>query len=149
MILYLDSSALVKQYVMEHGSGEVVRLIREARSAGTSLIARAEIAAALGKAVRLKLLSSNKAVASLRAFRAQWPDIVRVHLTESLVEHADSLVWEYALRGYDAVHLASALFWQNTLSEPLTVATFDRQLWDAALRARLNVFPTTWSPGRT
>ena len=144
MILYLDSSALVKRYVAEPGSDDVVRLIAEARVAGTSLIARSEIAAALAKAVRVKLLSRDDASAALKAFRAQWPDLVRVQLTEALVADADALAWTHALRGYDAVHLASALFWQDALGGPVTVATFDRQLWDGAQRSNLPVFPTAW-----
>ncbi len=148
MILYLDSSALVKRYIAEPGSDDVLRLIADARVAGTSLITRSEIAAALAKAIRLKLLSRDNATAALQTFRAQWPDIVRVQLTEPLVAEADALAWAHALRGYDAVHLASAIFWQDTIGEPVTVVTFDRQLWDGASRSNLAVFPTAWPAGR-
>ncbi len=148
MILYLDSSALVKRYVGEPGSDDVRRLLAEARVAGTSLIARSEISAALAKAVRLKLLSRDDATAALQVFRSQWPDIVRVQLTETLVAEADALAWAHALRGYDAVHLASAIFWQDTIGEPVTVVTFDRQLWDGARRSTLAVFPAAWPAGR-
>ena len=148
MILYLDSSALVKRYVAEPGSDDVLHIVAEARVAGTSLITRSEISAALAKAVRLKFLSRDDATAALRVFRSQWPDIVRVQLTEPLVAEADALAWAHALRGYDAVHLASAIFWQDTIGEPVTVVTFDRQLWDGARRSDLAVFPTAWPAGR-
>lgn len=141
MILYLDSSALVKRYVAEPGSDDVLSLMTEARAAATSLIARSEISAALAKAVRLKVLSRNDATTALQVFRSQWPDIIRVQLTETRVAEADALAWTHALRGYDAVHLASAIFWQETIDEPVTVVTFDRQLWDGARRSNLPVFP--------
>jgi predicted nucleic acid-binding protein len=55
-----------------------------------------------------------------------------VQATETLVARADGLAWELGLRGYDAVHLASALSWQEGLGAEVTLATFDRRLWEAA-----------------
>jgi predicted nucleic acid-binding protein len=48
------------------------------------------------------------------------------------VERAEALAWEHGLRGYDAVHLASALTWQESVGEQIVLATFDQQLWEAA-----------------
>ena len=53
MILYLDSSAIVKRYVAEHASGDVVSLMAASEANATSLVSRAEVAAALARAVRL------------------------------------------------------------------------------------------------
>jgi predicted nucleic acid-binding protein len=100
MILYLDASALVKRHVAEPGSTEVSEAISGAEAIGTALVSRAEVAAALAKAVRV-----------------------------------------YALRGYDAVHLAAASFWQDTMSEQVTLSTFDRRLWTAAEREGLALHP--------
>ena len=141
MILYLDSSALVKRYVAERGSADVARLLAQADMIGTSIISRAEISAALSKAARAKLLSRREAAAALQVFRAEWADWIRLQLTETIVAQADALAWEHSLRGYDAVHLASALFWQDTVGEPLTLATFDHELWESARRNNLKPFP--------
>jgi len=141
MIVYIDASALVKRYVAEAGSAEVARLIEESAGVGTVLISRAEVAAALAKAVRMKLLSRAEAAAALQVFRADWENLIRLQLTEVLVSRADVLAWEHGLRGYDAVHLASAVFWQDMLGEPVTVASYDRQLWDAAKAAGLIAWP--------
>ena len=141
MIVYLDASALVKKYIAETGSREVADLIAQANIAGTSLISRAEVSAALAKAVRTGALHRDEAARALRLFLQQLPDFQRTHLTESLVVRADSLAWEQGLRGYDAVHLASALFWQESLGEPITLATFDAQLWQAGQPVGLSVWP--------
>jgi hypothetical protein len=69
------------------------------------------------------------------------PDYVRIRVTETLVARTDSLAWQYGLRGYDAVHLAAALLWQEGLEESVTLATFDRQLWEAGKQSGLAVFP--------
>ena len=142
MILYLDSSALVKRYVREAGSGEVEGLIAQADAVGTGLVTRAEVSAALARAVRLGLVLRDDGEAALLAFRAQWPRLARLQLTEPLLARADALAWDYGLRGYDAVHLAAALYWQETVREPVTLATFDRELWRAGQAAGLGVWPT-------
>jgi len=66
---------------------------------------------------------------------------VRLQLTEIIVARADALAWEHGLRGYDAVHLGTALFWQDTIGDPITLATFDRQLWQKGEIAGLMVWP--------
>jgi hypothetical protein len=38
-----------------------------------------------------------------------------VVVTEALVERAEALAWDYGLRGYDAVQLASAITWQEVV----------------------------------
>jgi predicted nucleic acid-binding protein len=140
-ILYLDASALVKRYIAERGSSQVAEAIAEAEVVGTSLISRAEVAAALAKAVRTGTLTQEGAASALQVFRSEWPTLVRVQATEMVVTRADSLAWEQGLRGYDAVHLASALLWQEGLGEPVTMAVFDLRLWEAAKERGLVPFP--------
>ena len=141
MIVYLDTSALVKHYVQESGSEGVERVIGEARLVGTAAITRVEMAAALAKAVRMCLLSRDEAADALSAFEAEWGSLVRLQLHELLLARAASLAWERGLRGYDAVHMASALFWRDIVGEPVVFATYDRELWEEAVRSGLKVFP--------
>jgi hypothetical protein len=60
---------------------------------------------------------------------------------EMVVTRADGLAWELGLRGYDAVHLASALLWQEGLGEPVAMAAFDLKPWEAAKERGLVPFP--------
>ena len=128
MRLYLDTSALVKRYVVEQGSSETIEMVGRAELVATSLISRTEVAAAVAKAVRLGLHREPGRTAQ-GTFLSHWPFFVRIPVTEALVSRADTLAWDYALRGYDAVQLASALTWQESLGMPVTLATFDRELW--------------------
>ena len=141
MIVYLDTGALVKRYLTEPGTDDVAHIIAEAAGVGTSLVSRAETSAALAKAVRVGALTRSGAAAALQVFRSEWPLLIRVQATELVIARADTLAWELDLRGYDAVHLASALIWQEGLGEAVTMATFDRQLWDAACAQGMAVFP--------
>jgi predicted nucleic acid-binding protein len=151
MILYLDASALVKRYVAEPGTPEIERSLIDAKVVGTSLISRAETAAALAKAIRVGTLTHEAARSALQVFRSEWLNLVRIQATETLIARADALAWEFGLRGYDAVHLASALLWQDGLGKQVTMATFDQQLWHATSKCGLVPFPddlptmlTTW-----
>ncbi|HLF26897.1 MAG TPA: type II toxin-antitoxin system VapC family toxin [Anaerolineae bacterium] len=143
MMVYVDASALVKRYIAEAASVSVDALIAQANVMGTGLISRVEVSAALAKAARMNWLTREAAVKAVQSFRAQWSDIIGVEITEAVVAKADTLAWDHGLRGYDAVHLACALLWQEAIGEPITLATFDRQLWDAAHQVGLEVWPDT------
>jgi predicted nucleic acid-binding protein len=141
VIIYLDASALVKRYVSEAGSTEVNTLISRASVVGTAAISRAEVSSALAKAVRMRLLSHEEAASALQVFNSEWESLIRLQLTEVLISRAAMLAWERGLRGYDSVHLAAALFWQDVLGDPITLASYDRQLWKAAKTSGLVAWP--------
>jgi hypothetical protein len=87
------------------------------------------------------LSASQSSRVALHVFRAQWADLARFQITESTVARADALAWQHGLRGYEAVHLAAALIWRETIAAPVTLATFDRQLWQAGHAGGLAVWP--------
>ena len=148
MILYLDASALVKRYVKEHGSQEVIALTAAAGAVATSLVSRAEVAAALTRAVRLGVLNEDGGRRVQRRFSREWPDLVRIPVNEALVSRAETLAWDHWLRGYDAIQLAAALTWQDSVGQDVVFATFDRQLWDAASRAGVQAWPEKLTTSR-
>jgi predicted nucleic acid-binding protein len=141
MILYLGASALVKRYLEEPGASEVREVVSRADVAGTSLISRAEVSAALAKAVRMDALTQDEAWDGLQVFRAEWPDLPQVQVTGTVIARADAFAWEHGLRGYDAVHLATAPVWQEMMCESVTLSTFDRRLWTTAKRVGLVPHP--------
>ena len=146
MILYLDSSALVKRYVVESGSDIVRETIATAEVVGTSVISRVETVAALAKSVRIGALTQGEANAAVQLFRREWPDFVRVQPTEFLIARADSLAWDIGLRGYDAVQLASALTWHDSMEQDVVMGSFDLRLSRAAHKLGLTTIPGELSP---
>jgi predicted nucleic acid-binding protein len=137
VIVYVDASALVKRYVTEVGSADVNDLTDRATAVATALITRAEVA----RAVRVGVLDDVAGRKVQRRFSREWPNLMRVAVTEALVARADAAAWAHGQRGYDAVQLASALTWQDALGHEIVLATFDRQLWEAGPEAGLRVWP--------
>ena len=141
MILYLDTSAFVKRYVREAGTDEVITLVENSVSVGTTSLTRVEMAAALEKTVRQGWIKRKSAWQAWQDFLGHWSSFSRLNISSGVIERASTLAWEYSLRGYDAMHLASALLWQETLDTQITMATFDRDLWQASKKTGLAVWP--------
>lgn len=117
---YADSSALVKRYVNEPGSAWVQALCASTVEHVIALahIGLVEIAAALAMKVRQDALPAPIRDNLLRDLRhdAQGQYWL-IDVDHSLIQHAMDLTRQYKLRGYDAVHLAGALFLQETLTQ--------------------------------
>lgn len=142
-IIYLDTSALLKLYIQENQSDAVRTLVTEASGAGTSMLTYTEMAAAMARAERMRILTADSARKAWDSFLKDWPELTRLKLSAALTERAAGLAWEHGLRGYDAMHLAAALTWQDALGEPVLLATFDRLLWNAGQKAGVPVWPDT------
>lgn len=141
MIVYADSCAVVKLYVEEAGSSDTREFLGAAEVVGTSLITRAEVAAAISMKTRLGGVDPAGAAAGLQRLREEWPDFARVPITEELVAEADRIACAHDARGFDAVHLAAALSLQDAAGGVRTFVTFDARLWRAAKNLGLAVWP--------
>lgn len=71
VILYLDVSVLVKRYIQEKASQDVSTWIEAADLVVTGLITRIEVAAAIARAGRMKLIPPDETLAALRQFRSE------------------------------------------------------------------------------
>ncbi len=141
MNLYLDTSALIKRYIREQGTDEVNLWVAEAEITATSIITIAEANAALARAARMKNISHQTGEAAGRLLREQWPHTIKTPITERTVARAAEVAWALGLRGYDAVHLASAELWQISLGMPVRLVTYDSQLAVGAGQLGLDVLP--------
>jgi uncharacterized protein len=108
---------------------------------GTVLVTRVEVPAAITRAVRMHYVSPDEARQFLQTFRKEWNSFHRLPVTEPLVARADALACDHNLRGYDALHLAAALTWQELLDLPVTLVTYDRELAGAAHASGMAVLP--------
>lgn len=132
MIVYLDTSAIVKLYVDEEGSPEARAAVEAADAVATSRVAFAEAHAAFAAAARLGRITAAERAAVAATFRADWRSYVVVGVTQPVVELAADLTADYELRGFDAIHLASALLLQQRVGRPVRFLAWDRRLAGAA-----------------
>ena len=139
MILYLDTSALVKLYVSEPGSAEVRRLVEAADAAATSWVAYAETRAAFSRALREQVTSPEDHIQRVGQFNQDWESTLRVELLPLIARNAGDLTEVYGLRGFDAIHLASALWLRDKCGVALAFVAYDRRLAEAAARAGLSI----------
>lgn len=146
MILYLDTSALAKRYIREDGTEQVAAWVREADVVGTSLVAAVEMSAVLGRLRKMAALDEDTATDVLETFRGGWPAYVRLPLSEATATRAGELAFSQGLRGYDAVHLATAMLWGAAMAAPVVLATFDRQLHAAAQTVGVATLPQALTP---
>ena len=142
MIIYFDTSALVKRYLREEDSDKVITLFNEADHIfGSIVITQVEMAATFQRAVRMGT-SSPKLISEVwQDFLDHWQSFTRLRLFAGTIERASAIAWDYGLRGYDSLHLAAALLWQETLGTQITLATFDRELWLAGQKCGMLSWP--------
>jgi len=132
LILYLDTSALVKLYAEEEGSGLVRRGVRDSDLIATSLMAYAEARSALARKSRSREISRAALTKCKREFDRDWLRLHRLPVDETLVRKAGELAEEHALRALDALHLATADSLQIALRDAVIFACFDDALNGAA-----------------
>ena len=134
-VYYLDTSALVKRYVLEVGTTWVLALADPL--AGNDLyierITGPELIAALFRKVLTREVSHGDASRASTNFRADFTSQYHVvEITAVLVERAMTLAQEQGLRGYDAIQLAAASelhTLRNTIGlAPLTFISADSGL---------------------
>lgn len=139
-VAYLDSSALVKLYVTAEGSLEAHALVDRASATSTSRIAHVEVAAAVARRVREESLGQGHASAILAALERDLDGgLIVVDVSVSLAARAAGLAAVHALRGMDAIHLASAIWLQGKIREPICLAASDVRLAEAGRAAGLEV----------
>lgn len=129
---YLDTSALIKRFVAERGSGLVDALVAGGQPIATAKIAYAEVHSGLARKRREGHLLKPGYLSACRSFEADWRACIQVELTDEVLRLARDVIQRRAIRGFDAIHVASALELKRRLSEEMTFAAADRPLLRAA-----------------
>jgi len=142
MILYLDTSALVKRYFLEPFSDDVIFRWKSATQIVTSFVAYAETMASLYRKKREAGLGDTLIGKTVNAFHRDWGSFIRVEINDALNGYIDRVVERYPLRGFDAIHLPSAMVIHERFPEDFIFACFDDSLRRAAKSEGLETFPS-------
>jgi len=141
---FLDTSALVKQYVDEQGSQWIRSMIIEDEEAVIliSRVAEVEVSSAFARRVREGTISSEEREEAESAFCDDCVNRYHViNFSEEVVGLAKNLVIHYPLRAYDAIQLASAIGAHASFAKrglpPLTFVSADNRPIAVALQEDL------------
>ena len=139
MILNLETSNLVKLYVRESGSEEIKKTVAESDAVATSIITYVEARAAFAKKAREKDITPPGYQTIKSDLERDWGSLFVLNLTDSLTKSAADLSEKHGLRGYDAIHLASALEIKAAVATaaPIVFSSADDRLCEAARREEL------------
>lgn len=138
LAVYFDSSALVKLVLNEEDREIAVATWDECNIASSSLLAYPETCAAIAAAGRARRFAAGGEEAAQAEWEYYWSATQPIELTNEVALDAGRLAKLHALRGADAVHLASAL--RMAEAAPL-FAVFDARLAAAALDEGFAVVP--------
>jgi predicted nucleic acid-binding protein len=139
--VYFDSSALARKYVKEPGSDQIIALWRASSAVFTSALTYAEMVASLHRKRREVVIPAKTFERILASFRGDWQEFYCIEVSGTLHPVIDRLVATYPLRGFDAIHLASAFLVHEKVPKGFAFACFDRQLLDAARQEGMPTFP--------
>ncbi len=139
MIVYLDTSSLVKLYVDEAGSDRVKGIVQEATVLSTSKIAYAEARSAFA----LKQKEDSIPIKILRRIvedlMRDWESYFIIEITDGLIWFAGDIAEKHLLRGFDSIHLASAVHLKSKISSQVCFSSNDIRLNQAAEKEDLIV----------
>jgi predicted nucleic acid-binding protein len=132
MILYLDTSALVKKYFREAGSSKVIAQWKKAGAIATSSIAYAETMASFYRKKREANIRLEVFHTLVDSFQQDWQSLICVQVNDDLNDMIDKVLSHHPLRSFDCIHLASALILHGATAEELLFGCFDKTLVQAA-----------------
>jgi predicted nucleic acid-binding protein len=128
---YFDASALVKRYVREAGSVIVGRLLALGIVA-TSRLSEVEVASGIVRRAREGAFTAARRDRALAALQRDLPAFAVIEVIPEITTDARALLLRHPLRANDAIQLASCLYLQRQLNQPVPLVAFDRRLIDAA-----------------
>ena len=132
MILFCDTSALIKLYIEEAGSSDIKSLLQESDAVVVCRIAWAEAFAALSRRAREVPEDASLVEQAKAALAIDWPQFVVLDIDQRLVELAGEYADTFALRGYDSIQLAAAFEAGRISQSKLFFACYDIRLNKAA-----------------
>jgi predicted nucleic acid-binding protein len=141
MILYLDTSALVKKYFKEKNSSEVISAWKSSIGIATSAVAFAELLAAVYRKATETRVRKAHLENVVKQFQEDWSSLIIVEVDNRLNETIHKVIANHCLRGFDAIHLASALTIGSAVVDNFLFACYDERLRHAAQAEGVETLP--------
>ncbi len=133
---YFDTSVYLKLYVKEKGSKEARNLAKK-KSILSSAVMPTECFSALSRKKEEGYLSNEDLKRLVSHIKEDLPYIEIIRLTDEVMEKAENIALHSTARALDAIHIASALIFQESTGIKLTFITSDQKQQRIANNYRL------------
>lgn len=133
MILFCDTSALMKLFIQEQQSDAMRSASKSFTLIVVSQVTWVEMCAALALKQRTRQIDAPQAAKALQELRDEWGRYSKLAIDQALVSAAGQLALTFGLRAYDSLQLASAQRTHGQAGSTLAFACFDQQLNAAAV----------------
>lgn len=141
---YLDASAWVKRYYQEARTSWVQNLFNQNSIVACASLGVVEVIATLARKCKAGEIKRDL-LEQAQELDDDWKRFVQIQFTIETENQARLLAMNLALRGADAIHLASSLLLQKQIEQDdkVILVTSDRQLKEPALASNLVVLDPT------
>jgi uncharacterized protein len=142
IFLYLDASAWVKRYYSELGTRWVQEWFAQNPTIACASLGLIGVTATLARKRKAREIDPFPFEQKVQELEEDWGSFIQIHLSTETLDLAKDLARNMALRGADAVHLASALVLQRRFADVedrLVFVASDRELKEAAQSSSLAV----------
>jgi len=144
---YLDTSAFLKLYVKEYGSERVKKITKENHVLSTAMLT-VESFSALARRHQSGDIEDAAFARILNHLKNGAAAVETIRMTDDVLNLAGEITLRSAARTMDAVHIASALLFQNGAGITIIFITADKKQHNAALSEGLkSMYIGTAIPG--
>lgn len=124
--IYIDTSAYLKIFLKEKGSDKVRRLVKENRLLASAILT-SECFSAFSRRRQAKEIDDKTFDRLVNRVKKDLPYIEIVRLTDDVLRKTEEILLHATVRTLDAVHIASALLFQESTGVVLTFVTSDKK----------------------
>src|SRR3990170_5454184 len=139
--IYIDTSAYLKIFLKEKGSDKARKLVKENRLLASAILT-SECFSAFSRRRQGKEIDDKTFDRLVNRVKKDLPYIEIVRLTDDVLRRTEELLLQSTVRTLDAVHVASALLFQESTGIALTFVTSDK---GKANLPNINIFQLTVS----
>ncbi len=129
MKAFIDTSTLLKRYTYEKGSHELYHFLELVSEIVVAPVVALEIASALKRKVREKVISSSQSADIFKEFQKDYFAFQKVKWSDILVETSVKMINKHEIKSLDSIQLAS-----GCVSKADIFVTSDEKLAKKALK---------------
>jgi predicted nucleic acid-binding protein len=136
---YFDTSTWLKLYIQEKGSEEARDLARQVQGLSSAVLL-IECFSALSRKWISREIDGKKLNRLVKAIETDVHSLELIQVNDSVLDKAQEIVLQTLARPLDAIHIASALIFQEMARVKVLFVTSDQRQSDVAAHVGLNSF---------